>query len=101
MSTTEFTLPEWARNEEGNILFQRAVARGAIASTLLYKTSAESYLAERAGNFTHKNDFKHQLNSYMTYDTYIIIKIMTIKICCYFFFISSLCCDVHTDGNIE
>jgi hypothetical protein len=42
--STDFVLPQWAIDEEGNNLFQQAVAAGAIPTSLLFKSSAKKFL---------------------------------------------------------
>ena len=43
----EFALPRWANNEKGNNLFQEAVAAGAIPSSLLFESSATTFLKKK------------------------------------------------------
>jgi hypothetical protein len=50
MMSSEFVLPEWARDEEGNNLFQEAVAAGAIPNSLLFKSSATKFLQKKSDN---------------------------------------------------
>jgi hypothetical protein len=44
---SEFELPEWAEDEQGNNLFHEAFAAGAIASCLRFKSSAVTYLRKK------------------------------------------------------
>jgi len=44
---SEFALPRWAKNEKGNNLFQEAVAAGAIPNSLLFESSATTFLKKK------------------------------------------------------
>ncbi len=68
-------LPDWATDEDGNNLFVEAVAAGAIANTLLYKSSAEKFLqrkAELGGNNFAYSTFKilHMTSIYLKCSKY-------------------------------
>ena len=42
--SSEFVLPDWAKDEEGNLLFAEACALGAIPGSLLFKSAALEYI---------------------------------------------------------
>jgi hypothetical protein len=44
----EFNIPLWAQEEEGNNLYQEAVAAGAAVGSLLFKSSAITFLKKKA-----------------------------------------------------
>ena len=39
-----FVLPKWAMDKKGNLLFAEACAKGAIPTSLLFKSSAQKYI---------------------------------------------------------
>ena len=41
------SLPEWAKDEEGNVLFNQALAKGANPGALLFKRSALAFIAAK------------------------------------------------------
>ena len=41
------SLPEWAKNEEGNVLFNQALAKGADPGALLFERSALAFIAAK------------------------------------------------------
>ena len=47
---SEFVLPDWAKDEEGNLLFAEACAIGAIPGSLLFKSAALKYIETKVVN---------------------------------------------------
>lgn len=48
--SSEFVLPDWAKDEEGNRLFAKACAIGAIPGSLLFKSAALEYIETKVAN---------------------------------------------------
>jgi len=48
--SSEFVLPDWAKDEEGNLLFAEACAIGAIPGSLLFKSAALKYIETKVVN---------------------------------------------------